>query len=260
MHHAAWLVWISAAATTAIVTTNPIYLALLLSVAWVVYAAKAREGPGAASFKTFVLFDALTIVTRTALVLFGSVNVNSIVTAMVEGFRLATLLTLFGTFNAVTDPHRVVRLAPGRWHEPALAAGLALSIAPRTIAAAQRVREAQKMRGIEVARWRTLPALAVPVLESGMEEAMTLAESMDARGHGRGRRSRYRPERWDTASVVSTVGATIAAGAFVLAATTGERSLTMPTFPLAWPVALPLLIAAVAGLALPAFLPEKESR
>ena len=138
--------------------------------------------------------------------------------AALEGARLAALLIVFGTFNAVTDPSAVVRLAPRRFHEPALAASLALSIAPRTIASAARVREAQQLRGIRIPRWRSLPALAVPVLATGMEEAVTLAESMDARGHGRGRRTRYRPERWTAAAVLVAAAATVAAGAFLVAA------------------------------------------
>ena len=39
-----------------------------------------------------------------------------------------------------------------------------------------------------------------------MEEAVTLAESMDARGHGRGRRTRYRPARWTPAAIVVVGG------------------------------------------------------
>ena len=48
-----------------------------------------------------------------------------------------------------------------------------------------------------------------------MEEAVTLAESMDARGHGRGRRTRYRPEHWTPAGVAVTVTAALAAGIFL---------------------------------------------
>ena len=94
---------------------------------------------------------------RTALVFFGTVDLNNVAFAMLEGMRLATILIVFGTFNAVTDPFGVVRMAPSRFHEPALAAALALSIAPRTIASAQRVREAQTLRGLHTSGIRALP-------------------------------------------------------------------------------------------------------
>jgi energy-coupling factor transport system permease protein len=160
--------------------------------------------------------------------------------------RIATLLIVFGAFNAVTDPFGVLRLAPRRFHEPALAAALALSIAPRTISAAGRVREAQRLRGIPVTGLRSLPALAVPVLETGMEDAVTLAESMDARGHGRGRRTRYRPQSWSAASVVVSLTAAVGMIAYFAAAFAGTGNLQPSTDPLLWPqVSLGLVLAAL---------------
>jgi energy-coupling factor transport system permease protein len=265
MHQAAWLAWVMGAGLCAVLSTNPFYLLPLFAVAWVVYASCRRPGATTRSFRLFVIFGVLTIITRTALVFLNPivdapVTTAAFVTAALEGLRLAVLLALFGAFNAVTDPFRVLRLAPRRWHEPALAAALALSIAPRTIAAAGRVREAQRLRGIEVARWRSLPALAVPVLENGMDDAMALAESMDARGHGRGRRTAYRPERW-TPSAFVTVGATlVAAGVFVAAAFGDHGALGPSFFPLRWPDASTGLVAAALVLSVPAFVVPPQER
>jgi energy-coupling factor transport system permease protein len=265
MHQGAWLVWVLGAGLCAVLTTNPFYLLPLFAVAWFVYAACKREGPNARSFRFFVIFGLLTIATRTALVFLNPivdapVTRSAFAAAALEGLRLAVLLALFGTFNAVTDPFRVLRLAPRRWHEPALAAALALSIAPRTIDAAARVREAQRLRGIEVLRWRSLPALAVPVLENGMEDAMTLAESMDARGHGRGARTSYRPERWTRRALLLTSLALAGAVAFALAAFGGWGGLSPSVFPLRWPDASFVLIAACFAFAAPAFLSNLERR
>src|SRR5207344_1242111 len=104
---------------------------------------------------------------------------------------------------------------------------------------------AQQLRGIRVARWRALPSLAVPVLASGMEDAVTLAESMDARGHGRGRRTRYRPAVWTPAAVVTLAAAGLAAGIFLAAAWTGRGGLHPSTSPLLWPEVSPGLLAAM---------------
>jgi energy-coupling factor transporter transmembrane protein EcfT len=241
-------------------TTNPFYLLPLLAVAWVVHAACRRPGPQARSFRIFLLFGALTICTRTALVLFlPDIEFGNVVEAAMEGLRLAVLLTIFGAFNTVSDPFGVLRLSPRRFHEPALAASLALSIAPRTIAAVSTVREAQRLRGIEVGRLRSLVALAVPVLEPGMEEAVVLAESMDARGHGRGRRTPYRPERWNWQSSLVSLAclfAVVVAGAALFG---DDASLAMQAFPITWPEVSPLLLAAIVGLSLPALLPQAAS-
>lgn len=255
VHPGAWLAWAVCAGLVAMLTTNPFYLLPVVAVAWIVYTTCRVPGPAARSFAIFLRFALAAIVVRTALVLFGPVDASNIAYAALEGLRLGVMLIVFGTFNAVTDPYGVLRLAPRRFYEAALAAALALSLAPRTIAAVGRVRDAQRLRGIEVTRLRMLPALAVPVLETGMEEALVLAESMDSRGHGSTRRSRYRPLpwTWSSSAVVSSAAASL--GAFVTAAAGGRGGLVTSTFPLVWPQAEALLIAAVFLLALPALLP-----
>jgi energy-coupling factor transport system permease protein len=260
IHPAAWIVWATCAGIVTFTTTNPFYLALVVAVAWFVFATQHVPGPGARSFRTFALAGLAAMTLRTALVLLGTVNLDNVAYAALEGARLAALLVVFGTFNAVTDPSAVVRLAPRRFHEPALAAALALTIAPRTIATAGHVREAQRLRGIQLTRWRSLPALAIPVLETGMEEAVTLAESMDARGHGRGRRSRYRPDHWSPGAVAIVATALMAAGVFLVTAWTGGGGLQPYTSPLQWPQADPWLVAAALLLALPGILPQPGLR
>jgi energy-coupling factor transport system permease protein len=258
VHPGAWITWATCAGIVAFTTTNPWYLAVLVAVSWFVYAAHRVDGPPARSFRVFLLFGVVTMVVRTALVFFGTVDAASVAFAASEGARLAVILVVFGTFNAVTDPFGVLRLAPRRFHEPALAAALALSIAPRTISSVRRVREAQSMRGIEVRRWRTLPALVVPVLETGMEEAMMLAESMDARGHGRGRRSRYRPQPWTSSGVATASVAVAVACVFVVASARGLGDLHPSTDPLEWPLASPVLVASLVALSVHGMLRRND--
>jgi energy-coupling factor transport system permease protein len=259
MHPGAWLVWVVAAGLVGVSTTNPFYLIPLFAAAYLVHAAHRRPGPHARAFKIFVIFGLITILTRTSLVFFDVVTRESAAAAFLEGLRLAVLLAVFGTFNSVSDPFRVLRLSPRRFHEPALAAALALSIAPRTIDAVTQVREAQRLRGMDARRWRSWPALAVPVLETGMEEADVLAASMDARGHGRGRRTRYRPERWTWPALLTAGVAVAAAALYISTALAGEGGLLVSTFPLRWPEATVVLITGAFSFALPAFLPlERE--
>jgi len=252
VHPAAWLTWVTCAAGVTLTTTNPFYLLPVAAAAFVVQAACALAGPARRAFWIFVRFGVVAMVTRTALVLFGPVDGGSVAAALLEGLRLAVLLAVFGTFNGVLEPARILRLAPSRFHEPALAATLALSIAPRMIDAVAKVREAQRVRGLTIGRLRSLPALAVPVLETGMEEAVTLAESMDSRGHGRGRRTAYRPESWDAAAIAVVAASVIALVAFAAAGRAGTGDLAPSTFPLMWPDASPALVGAVLLLAVPA--------
>ena len=258
MYPVAWIVWATGAAFVAFSTTNPWYLLPLVGVAWFVHTAHRRDGPWAGSFRMFLVFALVAIALRTTLVLFGTVSASNVAYAALEGLRLGVLLVVFGTFNSVTDPFGVLRLAPRRFHEPALAAALALSIAPRTISAAGRVREAQELRGFRLRRWRSLPALAVPILETGIEEAMTLAESMDARGHGRGPRSRYRPGRWTPGAVTTAACGIVAGSVFLSQAIAHHPDLLPITDPLAWPGATPWLVGVVVLLAVPGLFPRSE--
>lgn len=266
IHPATWIVWATCAGFVAFVTTDPVYLLLLVAVAWFVHASNRTPAAAARSFRVFVIAGLVAIVLRTSLAFLGAIvpSIGEVTTATIafaflEGLRLATILVVFGTFNAVTDPFGLVRMAPRHFHEPALAAALALSIAPRTIASVGDVREAQRLRGLPVSGLRSLPSMAVPVLERGMEEASTLAESMDARGHGRGRRSRYRPQRWSGAAVAIAVTAIAAAAAFLAASIAGVGGLHPPTAPIAWPQADPRLLFAVALLSTPGFVPPGGS-
>ncbi|HEV2757410.1 MAG TPA: CbiQ family ECF transporter T component [Actinomycetota bacterium] len=256
MHPGAWFAWVLGAGVVAIATTNPFYLLPLFVAAWAVHTRKAVDGPAARSFRMFALFAIVTVIARTALVVFSPpLSWSAVAYAALEGLRLGVLLVLFGTFNSVTDPFRVLRLAPRRWHEPALAAALALAIAPRTMEAAAKVRESQRLRGIEIKSWRTLPALAVPVLATGMEDAVTLAESMDARGHGRGRRTRYRPDRFGRAAAATVAVAVTAAAVVVALAVRGDGALSVSTYPLRWPGAEAIPMLAAFSFAAVAWLP-----
>ena len=260
MHPLAWLTWAGCASLAAILTTNPFYLLPLFASACVVFSFCKRSGGLQHSFRMFLIFGLLALCLRVALVLFdlAHASTGTVAYAALEGLRIAVILSIYGAFSSVSDPSRVLRLAPRRFHEPALAAALALSIAPRTVAAVGRVREAQRMRGMTQRGWTAFPALAVPVLETGLEEAVTLAESMDARGHGRGRRTRYRPDRWTSTSTAASLLAAVALAAFLVATRAGDADLIVSTVPLAWPGAAPLLVAASLVFASPAFLSMDE--
>jgi energy-coupling factor transport system permease protein len=260
VHPTAWIVWATGVGIAAFVTTNPLYLLILIAASWFVSAAQRVPGPTIRSFRMFLIAGVLTLTVRTALVVAGTIDASNIAFAALEGLHLATILIVFGAFNTVADPYGIVRLAPRRFHEPALAAALALSIAPRTVSGVQRVREAQRLRGITTTTLRALPALAVPVLASGMEESLTLAESMDSRGHGRGPRTRYRPQRW-TAGAAATAGAGIlVAAGFVWASIARVGDLHPTTDPLGWPAASLLLVAMAVSAAIPGIVPRPRAR
>ena len=81
-----------------------------------------------------------------------------------------------------------------------------------------------------------------------LEQALQYAESLDARGYGSGRRSRYRPLSWSVGDVLVT-GASLAALGLALAFTTAPYNPYVQLAP-----SLPAFVAVVSVLllALPA--------
>jgi len=124
----------------------------------------------------------------------GTVEAPVVLGAAAEGFAVVGIIAAFAAFNAVVSHAELVETAPRAFHEPGLVVTVALAFVSSTITAARSIREADRARtgGRPVRRGRVLRQL-VPLLESGMEKAVSLSESMEARGfahHGPGRGER----------------------------------------------------------------------
>jgi energy-coupling factor transport system permease protein len=213
LHPLAWWIWALALATAALRTTDPLLLALLVGVAWLVVAARRPNAPWARSFGTFLRFGLAIIVIRIALqVLFGqrlpgnvvfrlpevglpswaasvslggAVTRESLVSAFNEGLQLATLIACVGAANSLASPYRLLRAIPSVLYELGVVITVALSFAPQTVVAAAGIRDARRLRGRPHRGVRGLRGLAVPVLEGALERSLDLAASMDSRGYGR---------------------------------------------------------------------------
>jgi energy-coupling factor transport system permease protein len=104
-----------------------------------------------------------------------------------EGFVMIGVIAAFAGFNALASHHELVQRLPRAFHEAGVVLTVALAFVPSTLAAVEQVREADRARtGGRLVRRGRLVRLIIPVLETGMERAVGLAESMDARGFGRG--------------------------------------------------------------------------
>jgi len=112
-------------------------------------------------------------------------------TVAAQGFVVVGVMAAFGAFNAVASHHELLQSTPRAFHEPGLVLTVALAFVPSTIATIAAVREADRARTAgRVVRRGRLVRLVIPVLETGLERAVDLADSMDARGFGRGRPTR----------------------------------------------------------------------
>lgn len=216
LHSVAWLVWALAAAASLELAPSPLYVALIVAVAVLVVSAHRRDTAVARiSFSVLLVFGLLFAVVRVVLtaltthagtdVVFtlphldlprllggfqvgGTVELPVVLQAASEAFVVVGLMAVFGAFNAVVSHHELVQSAPRAFYEAGLVVTVAVTFVPATVATVQRVGEADLARtGGRVVRRGRLLRRTVPVLESGLERSLALAESMDARGFGHAR-------------------------------------------------------------------------
>ncbi len=214
-HAVTWLLWALAGAATVQLAPSPVYVALVIGLAALVVEVHRLDTAMARAFPLLLALGvafALLRVVLTALtthgvghVLFttpegtlpqilggftvgGTVEAPVVLQAASEGLAVVGVLAVFGAFNAVVSHHELVQATPRAFHEPGLVATVGLAFVPSTMIAIQQTREADLARtgGHRVGRRRMVRQL-LPVLESGMERAVHLAESMDSRGFARTR-------------------------------------------------------------------------
>ena len=143
----------------------------------------------------------------------GTVELPIMLQSLAEGFAIVGVMGVFGAFNSVVSHAELVQSTPRAFYEVGLVVVVGLAFVPSTLSAIHDVREADRARtGGRVVRRGRLLRQIVPVLELGLERAVTLAESMDARGFARGGADpRDRTAGWcGVASLLALGGAFVA--------------------------------------------------
>jgi energy-coupling factor transport system permease protein len=200
-HAVTWLVWALAGTTAVQVASSPVYVVIVVGIAWLMVSAYGLSGPFARAFPILLTLGVVFAFMRVALmaltthsgldVLFtvpsftlpdflggftvgGSIELPVVLQAANEGLVIIGVIAVFGAFNAVTSHYELVQAAPRAFYEVGLIIVVALAFVPSTVAAVRVVRRGRLLRQL------------VPVLECGLERAVNLAESMDSRGFAHG--------------------------------------------------------------------------
>jgi energy-coupling factor transport system permease protein len=201
-HTWAWVVWLAAAAVPAFVVRNPLYLVLILGASWIVYSALGRTSPIGSSWGSFakigLFFLALTIPFHALsnhlgeIVLFrlpanwpivgGSITLEAAIAGTVNGLSLLTILMVFAAFDAVVDHYQLLRATPSFLFQAGVVVSIAITFVPQMVLSAKEIRQAQRIRGHRFRGIRDLLPLVLPLLASGLERAIQLAETLEARG------------------------------------------------------------------------------
>ena len=192
-----WLLWALTALVVASSTRNPLYVVLLLLI--VALVGRVDNPPyvplrfAAVAIPLAALFNGLTAhLGDTVLfrlpdwlpLLGGPVTLEALVFGAINGLTLTVIFGAFAVFNQVTPVRDLVRLTPRAFHEAGVVLSIALTFIPQTTRSLTRIREAQAVRGHRVRGLRDWLPIVVPLLVSGLERSMGLAEAMVARGYG----------------------------------------------------------------------------
>lgn len=221
----AWCLWAIAALAMAFIDRNPyvqVVLALVLVNVWLPY----RRRHSAGYLKLGLLLALAPIVFSVVLSRFGRHVLVTLPAVPVIGGRwswealafgattgVALLLTIavFGILQVTVRSADLLGTLPRPLYRTGTVFALALAFAPQTVNSLRSIAEARRLRG-KRAGWRAAPSLLLPLLLTTLERALQYGESLDARGYGSSRRSRYRPVVWTLADVIVIA---VSAAAFV---------------------------------------------
>lgn len=218
VHPFAWWAWAIAVAAAASSTTNPLLLLLLVGVACLVTFSRRGDNPWAKGFVVYLVLGAAIVVVRVAFrivfgggdgptVLFalpqiplpdwvvgirllGPVSLESLLTGLYDGLRLATMIICLGAANSLVNPKRLLASLPGALYELGTILVVAIGVFPQLGDSVIRVLRARKLRRAPLAKGRrarhkVIETVIVPVLSDALERSLHLAASMDVRGYGR---------------------------------------------------------------------------
>jgi len=136
------------------------------------------------------------------------------------GLRLSAVIWVFALMTLTVDPDNVLGLLTGRGAKSALLSALTLRMVPTMMTDAGDLLDAQRSRGVVVdqgSKWAALKSrlpLVKRILSTSLDRGVNLAEAMESRAYGSGKRSRYREYGFGAGDLAAAVitAAVLAAG------------------------------------------------
>jgi energy-coupling factor transport system permease protein len=273
----AWLLWSLAAVMVALSTDNPVYRALVALAALNVLLTWLPPGRRLRPL-VFMLLIAAGMATLVNVLaghtgahvivrlpadwplVGGAFTVESLAFGCALGLGLVAALLAVAPLSLVLEPHDVVDAMPRPLERTGIAVATSLNLVSgfgRTLTA---VRDAQRMRGWRPRGLRSWNEVLVPVVLTAIEDSVLLAEAMEARGFGAGRRTSYAAGRWTRLDMAVVAAALGAAALFVGLRLAGTPIDWYPYPSLYIPPINPVLVVACLALALPGLAAPARGR
>jgi energy-coupling factor transport system permease protein len=264
-----WLVWSLAAVTVAMLSDNPVYRGLVALAAFDVLLAWLPPGRSLRPLAVGLAFAA----TLAALINLlaghtgnhvlvrlpagiplagGPLTLESLAFGGAVGLGLVAALLAVAPLAAVLEAHDVVDALPAALNRTGIAVAASLNLMTGFGRTFTEVRDAQRMRGWRPRGLRSWNEVLVPVILTAIEDSVRLAEAMEARAFGAGRRTSYAAPVWTRWDVAVVAAAVAAVGVFIWLRAGGVAADWHPYPSLAMPEIDARLVAACLGLAAPA--------
>lgn len=213
VHPLAWWAWGLTAATAAIVITGFWFHAGLLATVFAVLALKRSNGSWTNSIGLFFRLAIFIILFRLTIeIIFGVhfggpvlltlpefslpnwlggielggvIGANGLVAAFVNGFKLATIVVAAAAPAALVPPNLLLKSLPSALYEAGLVTVIALGFLPALSADAKRIKTAAALRGNPARGLISNFKLLLPLIDSSLARAVTLANAMESKGFGK---------------------------------------------------------------------------
>jgi energy-coupling factor transport system permease protein len=265
----AWLIWSLAAVAVALSTDNPVYrgltaiIALNVLIAWLPPGRRLRPLGFGLAFAVFfaVLInglaghggaDVIVSIPGWVPVFGGPITCEAVLFGGSVGLGLVAALLAVAPLSMILESHDVIDALPARLERTGIAVATSLNLVSGFGSTFQSVRDAQVMRGWRPRGIRSWREVFVPVVLTAIEDSILLAEAMEARGFGGGRRSSYSGSSWRPWDSVVVLAALASVGAFVGVRLIGANPDWYPYPTLYLPPIQPVLVVACLALVLPA--------
>ena len=259
--------WSAACLFIVLFTTNPAYKAMVLAAA----IASLAAGAGLHRMRGLLLGVVLIAAFATLLnfisahlgatVLFelpesipaigGPYTLEALAAGLSGGLTVAAAIVAAAPFSLMLASHDVMDALPAVLSRTGAAIAASLNLVPSVSASFVQVSEAQRLRGWRPRGLRSWAEVIVPVVLTSVEGSIQLAESMEARGFGSGRRTALKSSPLRKSDWLLVAASAAAVIAIVIARATGMSADWYPYPSLAAPSVDAVSLAACLFLLAP---------
>ncbi|MBX3081689.1 MAG: hypothetical protein KF716_08635 [Anaerolineae bacterium] len=201
----AWLIWLAGMLLPSLLTFNPWLQLLIIGIALLLWPGDAPDQRsdflrlrvllriGIAALVIGGLFNLLVVHYGSTVLIHlpdalpiigGILTLEALLFGLLNALRVIGIIFAFATFSRQINYADLLRLAPSALFELGLMLSIGVTLVPFMLRSFNEIRESQALRGHRAQGIRGLLPLFTPLVASGMEHALALAESMEARGYG----------------------------------------------------------------------------